>query len=203
MAFIIYVGFLLFAVFGRIALHYRQLGDSGVRMVSRDAPFVMRLASLLLIISSSATFLLVTLDFIGLLHQDDVLSHWVVAQWGKGATQVGMGFALLGMFVTVVSQLQMGRHWRIGVDENETTGLVTTGIYHYVRNPIYTGVMLFGFGIALMLPGIPMTIGMALGLVAIIIQVRCVEEPHLYRLHGARFREYVRSTGRYWPRLKA
>ena len=113
-----------------------------------------------------------------------------------------MGFALVGMFVTVLSQLQMGHQWRIGVDEHEITGLVTTGIYQYVRNPIYTGVILFGVGIMLMLPGIPMAIGMVLGLVAIIIQVRCVEEPHLYRLHGERFKKYVNSSGRYWPRLR-
>jgi protein-S-isoprenylcysteine O-methyltransferase Ste14 len=35
----------------------------------------------------------------------------------------------------------MGDSWRIGVDPQETTGLVTSGVFTRVRNPIFTAMI--------------------------------------------------------------
>lgn len=41
--------------------------------------------------------------------------------------------AIAGITATVYAQLQMGDAWRIGVDEQETTTLVRTGVFGWVR----------------------------------------------------------------------
>lgn len=97
----------------------------------------------------------------------------------------------------------MGASWRIGVAADERTELVTSGIYARVRNPIFTCVLATVVGFCLMWPTAAMLAGFALLWLAIELQVRRVEEPHLARVHGAAWAEYCRHTGRYLLRLGA
>ena len=46
----------------------------------------------------------------------------------------------------------MGASWRIGVDPEERTDLVRHRLYRSVRNPIFTGMVLFAAGQALLVP---------------------------------------------------
>ena len=39
---------------------------------------------------------------------------------------------------------EMGESWRIGVDPSETTTLVRTGVFGWVRNPIFTAMLVSG-----------------------------------------------------------
>lgn len=78
----------------------------------------------------------------------------------------------------------MGDSWRIGVDEQETTALVHTGVFGVVRNPIYTSMFAFGFGIALLTPNLVAWAGFILLVATIELQVRRVEEPYLLKTHG-------------------
>ena len=48
------------------------------------------------------------------------------AQWIQTA---GIAFAVLGIMLTVRAQFDMGDSWRVGVDESETTALVSTGVF--------------------------------------------------------------------------
>jgi protein-S-isoprenylcysteine O-methyltransferase Ste14 len=81
------------------------------------------------------------------------------------------------------------------------TRLVVTGLYRYVRNPMYVAILaavlgqglLFGSG---MLPGY----GLVLWLVFHLFVVT-YEEPMLGRTFGAEYEEYVRSVPRWIPRL--
>jgi hypothetical protein len=43
--------------------------------------------------------------------------------------------------LTVIAQFAMAESWRIGVDPNERTPLVTTGAFAMVRNPIFTAML--------------------------------------------------------------
>src|ERR1700754_3093485 len=61
----------------------------------------------------------------------------------------GIAIAVVGVAATVYAQLDMGDSWRIGVDPSETTTLVRTGVFGWARNPIFTAMTTFGFGIAL------------------------------------------------------
>jgi protein-S-isoprenylcysteine O-methyltransferase Ste14 len=95
----------------------------------------------------------------------------------------------------------MGASWRIGVKADEKTALVTDGLFSFVRNPIFTGLLLFATGILLLVPGLPAALALAMLVLAIELQVRRVEEPYLVRSHGDRYRAYARSVGRFVPGL--
>ena len=111
----------------------------------------------------------------------------------------GIVVAIVGIFATVYAQLDMGDSWRIGVDPGETTTLVRTGVFGWVRNPIFTAMITFGFGIALVTPSLVALAGFLLLVATIELQVRIVEEPYLLTVHGDDYRSYLTNVGRFMP----
>jgi protein-S-isoprenylcysteine O-methyltransferase Ste14 len=116
-----------------------------------------------------------------------------------GIQIAGIVLAVLGIVLTVWAQLDMGDSWRVGVDATETTALVHTGMFGWVRNPIYTAMLTFDFGIALLTPNFVTIAGVILAVISLELQVRQVEEPYLQDKHGAAYRDYTASVGRFVP----
>lgn len=96
------------------------------------------------------------------------------------------------------AQLAMGNSWRIGVDHEVRTELVTGGPFAVVRNPIFS-VMPTALGLTLMVPSVLAIVGFLGLLLALELQVRVVEEPYLLKAHGERFADYAAYTGRFFP----
>lgn len=120
---------------------------------------------------------------------------------GAVAAGIGAVLAVGAGVLTVVAQVQMGASWRIGVEAGERTDLVTGGLFGRVRNPIFTGMLAFALGLALLVPNLPTVLGAALAVVTIQAQVRLVEEPNLVAVHGEAYRRWAGSTGRFVPGL--
>jgi protein-S-isoprenylcysteine O-methyltransferase Ste14 len=112
---------------------------------------------------------------------------------------VGVVLAVAGAGTTVWAQLDMGDSWRIGVDPNETTDLVTGGVYRAVRNPIFTAMVAATIGLALMVPSWISIAAVGVLVAALEVQVRIVEEPYLATVHGDTYASYRRSAGRFLP----
>ena len=110
---------------------------------------------------------------------------------GPAWFSVGALVSVLSVVFVSLAQLQMGSSWRIGVDPTERTPLVTSGVYAQVRNPIYTGMVTFAVGNALMLPGIWSAAGAVSMAIGVEIQARVVEEPYLRDTHGAAFERWA------------
>ena len=81
--------------------------------------------------------------------------------------------------------------------------LVVSGLYRFVRNPMYVGMGLFFGGEALLLPSITrqMLIMIVLLWGAVTIFIVEYEEPVLRRKFGAEYETYCRNVGRWIPRL--
>ncbi|MCH9730218.1 MAG: isoprenylcysteine carboxylmethyltransferase family protein [Actinomycetia bacterium] len=112
---------------------------------------------------------------------------------------LGVFLAGVGIAGTLYSQLDMGDSWRIGVDHTETTTLIHSGAFAVVRNPIFTAMVVFAFGIMLVTPNLFALIGFALVITTIELQVRTVEEPYLKATHGDAYRDYLATVGRFIP----
>lgn len=113
----------------------------------------------------------------------------------------GIVLASAAGLTVFLAQLGMGASWRIGVDTEERTDLVTSGWFSVIRNPIYTAMILGWFGFALLVPtwlGFAAVVVVAFGLE---LQVRAVEEPYLTRTHGDEYRSYASRVGRFLPHL--
>ncbi len=110
---------------------------------------------------------------------------------------LGWFLMVAGLAITVMAQMQMGSSWRIGID-SDATPLVTEGLFRYVRNPIFTSMLLTLGGLVLLTPAwVSLALWLATALV-IAIQVR-LEEQHLLALHGQVYRDYAQRAGRFIP----
>lgn len=111
----------------------------------------------------------------------------------------GAVVAVVGITATLLAQLGLGASWRIGVEETETTDLVTTGPFALVRNPIFTALLFTLTGLALMVPNPVAVVGLVVAVAGIELQVRGVEEPYLRRVHGHAYSDYTTAVGRFVP----
>ena len=80
----------------------------------------------------------------------------------------------------------------------KTSSLVTTGIYHYIRHPLYSSLLLLTWGIffkALTWPGLFLAIAATLLLFA----TAKADEAECLRFFGAPYQEYMKQTKRFVP----
>jgi protein-S-isoprenylcysteine O-methyltransferase Ste14 len=116
---------------------------------------------------------------------------------------IGLAVTLTGFSLALAAQQNMGDAWRIGVDPDERTELVTAGVFGRVRNPVFSALVLGQVGMVLLVPTWLNALSLLALLVAVQIQVRAVEEPYLVALHGEAYQTYCRQSGRFLPRLSS
>jgi len=83
-----------------------------------------------------------------------------------------------------------------------TKYLVTTALHHYVRNPMYIGVLLVLLGEAALFDAPVLLEYAACFLAAVYLFVLFYEEPTLRRQFGESYEEYRRKVPRWIPRFK-
>ncbi|WP_116246774.1 isoprenylcysteine carboxylmethyltransferase family protein [Nocardiopsis sp. FIRDI 009] len=113
----------------------------------------------------------------------------------------GVGTMTAGLLLVLAAQRGMGDSWRVGVQEGESTELVTGGLFALVRNPVFTGMAVLLAGMVVALPGALSVAALAVLVIAVQVQVRLIEEPYLLSAHGAAYRSYAARTGRFLPLL--
>jgi protein-S-isoprenylcysteine O-methyltransferase Ste14 len=110
----------------------------------------------------------------------------------------GFTIGLIGLSFCLYAQIKMGASWRVGIDENAKTPLVTSGLYAYIRNPTYLGLFLLNIGIWLIWPTWATFLLNFLFILFLEVQVRC-EEDYLTTVHGGVYEAYKEHTKRYIP----
>lgn len=111
----------------------------------------------------------------------------------------GAVLSVAGIAGTLWAQLAMGTSWRIGVDPDERTELVTDGPFALVRNPIFSAMIPTALGLTLLVPSVVAIAGLVGLVVALELQVRVVEEPYLMRAQGEPYAAYAARVGRFVP----
>lgn len=172
--------------------HHRRTGDSGIRRIASDSTTAGRLGVALFAV---ALVLGVAGPLLALLAPASTISAPAWVWW------VGLGMSLTGLGLVLTSQQGMGNSWRIGVDPSERTGLVTTGAFAIVRNPIFSAMALALAGVMVMTANAASAAALIALIVGMELQVRVVEEPYLLDVHGPDFRAYAARTGRFMPFL--
>jgi protein-S-isoprenylcysteine O-methyltransferase Ste14 len=64
---------------------------------------------------------------------------------------IGVIVAALGAALAIWARVYLGRNWGMPMSLKENPELVTTGPYAYIRNPIYTGLLLAALGSGLVI----------------------------------------------------
>lgn len=114
---------------------------------------------------------------------------------------IAITLAISALIFTLFAQSGMGTSWRIGVDASEQTSLVTGGLFSVVRNPIFSGMLLFAFSLALLWPNVASFAAALTLFIAVELQVRFVEEPYLRSIHGSAWANWAARVGRFAPML--
>lgn len=114
-----------------------------------------------------------------------------------GATLAGLGSAiLLDCFARFALQ---GRGTPAPVMPTQT--LVVAGLYRFVRNPMYLGLLGTILGQALLFGSLALLGYAALAWLGVHLFVVAYEEPTLRARYGAEYGAYCAGVGRWWPRV--
>jgi protein-S-isoprenylcysteine O-methyltransferase Ste14 len=176
----------------RVAIQLRRTGSTGLHGLPPDAGPLewvaggMFIAGLLMGGAAPILALLGVLEPIPAL--DGAVGNWI-----------GLVLAVCGIVITFGAQLAMGDSWRVGVDPEERTVLVTEGPFRWVRNPIYSAMKATVLGLVLMVPNALAVAAFIALVTALELQVRLVEEPYLLRTHGREYASYAARVGRFVP----
>jgi protein-S-isoprenylcysteine O-methyltransferase Ste14 len=190
-ALVVMVLYLVLVIGVRVAIAVRTTGRTGL-VSPRGAPRIERLGNLVLMLGLLTGAVNVVLGAL------DVLEPW--AEMDDAAVHVA-GFALcaIGIAGTFAAQMAMGDSWRVGIDRQSPTQLVTAGMFGYTRNPGYSFMFIAGLGFAALVPTWLALAATILLVAGIAIQVRLIEEPYLRGAHGDAYAAYAGRVGRFVP----
>lgn len=108
----------------------------------------------------------------------------------------GTIFIAAGLIVSSLASLNLGKSWRIGVDSNEKTDLVTSGIYSFSRNPYFLSYDIVLIGVSLVSLSI-LVIIFSLTTMLLFHFMILKEEKYLEETHSTSYIEYKKSVRRY------
>jgi protein-S-isoprenylcysteine O-methyltransferase Ste14 len=117
-----------------------------------------------------------------------------------------LGLAALSIPFTLWRYRTLGKNWVRALDrskflQRKRETLVTSGPYHYVRNPIYLGAFIFIIALALVGANWLLLLP-ALALIALIYKQIGKEEAMLIDRFGDEYREYMKRIPRFIPKFK-
>lgn len=131
-----------------------------------------------------------------------LLAHSGVLQHRAGNRDLwlaGLGIALLaaGLGFAVWARLHIGRNWGTPMTRKDEPELVTSGPYHLVRHPIYSGILVAGIGTAVALSWMWLVAVALAG--AYFVYSATVEERFMTERFPDRYPAYKRSSKMFLP----
>ncbi len=108
---------------------------------------------------------------------------------------LGLALLFIALLWTILAQQHMKNSWRIGIDTETKTELISTGLFGLSRNPIFFGMILSLVGLFCTTPNALTALFLILGYVLIQIQIR-LEEEFLTKEHGQKYLAYKQKVRR-------
>jgi protein-S-isoprenylcysteine O-methyltransferase Ste14 len=116
--------------------------------------------------------------------------------WRAG---IGLVLFALGLAFAIWARVSIGRNWGTPMTRKDEPELVTSGPYHLVRHPIYSGILVAGVGTALALNWVWLTAVVLAGVY--FVYSATVEERFLTEQFPDGYPVYKRSTKMLVPYL--
>jgi protein-S-isoprenylcysteine O-methyltransferase Ste14 len=105
---------------------------------------------------------------------------------------IGLVLFALGLGFAIWARVHLGRNWGTPMTQKDDPELVTSGPYHLVRHPIYSGILLAGVGTAVALSWVWLTAVVLAGIY--FVYSATVEERFMTEQFPDAYPQYVRST---------
>ena len=142
-------------------------------------------------------YLFVTLQMIlFVIYIFDILPKFKVPAYLSSA---GVFVAVSGVVISVVAMLKLDQNLTAFPTPKANSELVSSGLYKFIRHPIYTGVILFVFGYAVFKMSIFKMILAVLLLILFWFKSK-YEEKRLQEKYSG-YSEYQQKTGRFFPKF--
>ena len=114
---------------------------------------------------------------------------------GTGLFLFAVSFALF-----IAALVHLREAWRFGIDREQTSLLITNGVYGFIRHPIYTSLKLAQCATLLLFPNLYFLVIILPAFLGFTM-IALLEEDFLLQNFGQKYRDYMARTGRFYPRL--
>ena len=108
--------------------------------------------------------------------------------------------SVIALGATIACWKRMGKNWRMDVGVATKAPLITDSLFAYVRHPIYAFSILLMLCTVAIVPTLPVLVVAAVHITLMNAKARS-EERHLLAEHGDAYARYLRTSGRFWPRV--
>ncbi len=123
-----------------------------------------------------------------------LLPFWYLeSEW---LAKTGWALLVISLLIVWVAQGQMAHSWRIGIDEENRSELVTHGLFRFSRNPIFLGILMANLGLFLVIPNTFTLLIFVVSFISIHTQVR-LEEAFLRKSFGEQYMSYSDKVRRW------
>ncbi len=136
-----------------------------------------------------------------------IILIFVVRGWRLGLLPVlfqwiGLALVWTGMLAREWAIFSLGHAFSVVVRVNPDQSLITSGPYRWIRHPAYTGsiITIGGFGLAAG-TWLGTTLAIVIALIGYTYRVS-VEERVMVEAFGDKYLDYMRHTGRFFPRVR-
>ena len=117
--------------------------------------------------------------------------------WAKWLGVIDSWMLVIFMFPPI---FQMGKDFRVGLDEELKPVLITDGLFGLTRNPIFFGILHMFLCVFLIAPNC-MSLFLVFAYYITVTEQIKEEERFLAPIHGEDYHRYLESVPRFWPRL--
>jgi len=129
-------------------------------------------------------------------------------QWGRFPLQdwvrwIGVVLAVGSILLLAWVQWALGKNFSTTLHVREGHTLATRGPYRLVRHPMYTVLTLYGIGLTLMTGNWVIGAPVAVSLPLLVATRLGKEEELMIEQFGDEYREYMKRTGRFLPRIRS
>ena len=106
---------------------------------------------------------------------------------------------ILGIFVFILAIIQLNKNLSPFPSPRSNSELVQTGLYKFIRHPIYTGILLSFFGFALYTASLSRVLITVILYFLFLYKSKYEEQMLLDRFEN--YADYKKNTGRFFPKL--
>ena len=114
----------------------------------------------------------------------------------------GAGLMVWAIWLFWRSHVDLGLNWSITLEMRKDHELVTGGVYRRVRHPMYAGIFLFAIAQGVLLQNWLAGWGGFVSFALLYLIRAPREEKMMSEFFGEAYRDYMKRTGRLWPRLR-
>lgn len=114
---------------------------------------------------------------------------------------IGTGVFVAAIWLFWRSHADLGLNWSASLEIRENHSLVDTGVYRYIRHPMYASFLLWGIAQALLLHNWIYGLFNIISFLPMYIMRVPQEEQMMLDTFGEQYRDYMSRTGRLIPKL--